>query len=260
MPPTRGDFHQLEQVFLNILNNAVDAIGDASSPGEIWIRTAADGDCLRVEFTDNGPGVSNPHRIFDPFYTTKPVGKGTGLGLSICYGIVKEHGGEIQVRNSPPRGATFTITLPLLPVEGAPATKGTAPVASFSGTVLLAESEESVLQVEREVLSGAGGSIRVARSTREAIDILERESIDAVVAEADTSGASSSQSLYHWIEANRPELFGRIVLTTSQPGDQLPSGFHNAGFVLLRKPFPPQKLCETVRGILAIPVASASKS
>jgi PAS domain S-box-containing protein len=260
MPPTRGDFHQLEQVFLNILNNAVDAIGDASSPGEIWIRTAAAGDCLRVEFTDNGPGVSNPHRIFDPFYTTKPVGKGTGLGLSICYGIVKEHGGEIQVRNSPPRGATFTITLPLLPVEGAPATKGTAPVASFSGTVLLAESEESVLQVEREVLSGAGGSIRVARSTREAIDILERESIDAVVAEADTSGASSSQSLYHWIEANRPELFGRIVLTTSQPGDQLPSGFHNAGFVLLRKPFPPQKLCETVRGILAIPVASASKS
>ena len=65
-----------------------------------------------MEFTDSGPGVKNPHKIFDPFYTTKPVGKGTGLGLSICYGIVKEHDGEIHVRNSPPRGASSRIILP----------------------------------------------------------------------------------------------------------------------------------------------------
>ena len=117
LPMTGGDFHQLQQVFLNILNNAVDAIQEKGGPGEIWIRTEVVGNRLRVELTDNGPGVQNPHRIFDPFYTTKAVGKGTGLGLSICYGIVKEHGGEIQVRNSPPRGATFTITLPLLVVS-----------------------------------------------------------------------------------------------------------------------------------------------
>jgi PAS domain S-box-containing protein len=115
LPVTEGDFNQLEQVFLNILNNAVDAIQEKDGSGEIWIRTEVAGDKLRVEITDSGPGVSNENRIFDPFYTTKPVGKGTGLGLSICYGIVKEHGGDIQVRNSPPRGATFSITLPLLP-------------------------------------------------------------------------------------------------------------------------------------------------
>jgi PAS domain S-box-containing protein len=260
MPETPGDFHQLEQVFMNILNNAVDAIREKGRPGEIWIRTEAAGDRLRVEFTDNGPGVSNPHRIFDPFYTTKPVGKGTGLGLSICYGIVKEHGGEIQVRNSPPRGATFTITLPLLPVKSQASAKNAAPLPQFSGSVLLAESEESVLQVEREILLAAGGTVRVARSAREAIDILECEAIDAIVADADMSGASSGASLYQWIEANRPELAGRIVFTTSQPGDQVPNRFHNAGSVLLRKPFLREKLCETVRGMMAAPVPSTSKS
>jgi len=260
MPPTPGDFHQLEQVFMNILNNAVDAIREKGGPGEIWIRTEAGGDHLKVEFTDNGPGVSNPHRIFDPFYTTKPVGKGTGLGLSICYGIVKEHGGEIQARNSPPHGATFTVTLPLLPVPTPDAGKRVQPIAQFSGTVLLAESEESVLQVEREVLSSAGGMIRVARSTREAIETLQSEAIDLIVADVDMSCASSAASLYQWIEANRPDLASRVVFTTSQPDDQLPDGFQASGSVLLRKPFPLEKLCETVRALMTAPVSSVSKT
>jgi PAS domain S-box-containing protein len=118
LPEISADFHQLQQVFLNILNNAVDAISECGYPGEIWVRSFSVGDSVRVEFTDNGPGVKNPHRVFDPFYTTKPVGKGTGLGLSICYGIVKEHGGEIEVRNESGRGATFSVTLPLNGFDG----------------------------------------------------------------------------------------------------------------------------------------------
>ncbi len=113
LPEISADFHQLQQVFLNILNNAVDAISECNYPGEIWVRTFGTGNNVRVELTDNGPGVKNLHRVFDPFYTTKPVGKGTGLGLSICYGIVKEHGGEIEVRNENGGGATFTVSLPL---------------------------------------------------------------------------------------------------------------------------------------------------
>ena len=260
MPATPGDFHQLEQVFMNILNNAVDAIREKGGPGEIWIRTEVAGDRLKVELADNGSGVSNPHRIFDPFYTTKPVGKGTGLGLSICYGIIKEHGGEIQVRNSPPRGATFTITLPLAALEAPAPPKSIAPIAQFSGTVLLAESEESVLQVEREMLSAAGGTIRVARNAREAIDILQGDLIDVIVADMDMSGEYSATGLCGWIESNRPELAGRVVFTTSQPQDRLPDGFRSAGSVLLRKPFPLEKLCETVRGIVAAPVPSPAKS
>ncbi len=134
LPPTGGDFHQLEQVFLNILNNAVDAIQETRAPGEITIRTEFIGNRLSIEFRDNGPGVTNPHRIFDPFYTTKPVGKGTGLGLSICYGIVKEHGGEIRVRNVEPQGAAFTVTLPLLVVDPADSAELASPVSTVSGS------------------------------------------------------------------------------------------------------------------------------
>ena len=107
LPYTSADPHQLQQVFLNMVNNAVDAMLEHSNEGDLWVRTGANGDKLFIEFTDSGPGVKDASRVFDPFYTTKPVGKGTGLGLSICYGIVSEHGGSIRVRNVPPRGASF---------------------------------------------------------------------------------------------------------------------------------------------------------
>jgi two-component system NtrC family sensor kinase len=113
LPLIPADPHQLQQVFLNLINNAVDAILEHSKEGELWVMSGVDDKCLFVELTDSGPGVKDPSRVFDPFYTTKPVGKGTGLGLSICYGIVTEHGGTIRVANCPPRGASFRIELPL---------------------------------------------------------------------------------------------------------------------------------------------------
>jgi PAS domain S-box-containing protein len=113
LPLVHADPHQLQQVFLNLINNAVDAILEHSPQGEVWVLSGVDDKSLFVELTDSGPGVKDPSRVFDPFYTTKPVGKGTGLGLSICYGIVTEHGGTIRVKNCPPRGASFRIELPL---------------------------------------------------------------------------------------------------------------------------------------------------
>lgn len=113
LPVTSADPHQLQQVFLNMVNNAVDAILERAANGDLWVRSGCDAEVLFVEFTDSGPGVVDPSKVFDPFYTTKPVGKGTGLGLSICYGIITEHGGTIHVCNAPPRGASFRIELPL---------------------------------------------------------------------------------------------------------------------------------------------------
>jgi PAS domain S-box-containing protein len=116
LPDVIGDAQQLQQVFLNILNNAYDAVHEIGRPARIEIMTTKVGDAVEVSFTDNGYGISHPDRIFDPFFTTKEVGKGTGLGLSICYGIVKEHAGEILCHNNVAGpGATFIVRFPAAP-------------------------------------------------------------------------------------------------------------------------------------------------
>ena len=114
LPEVMGDAHQLQQVFLNILNNAYDAVHQVGHLPRIEIMsTKAGEDAVEVSFRDNGYGISHPDKIFDPFFTTKEIGKGTGLGLSICYGILKEHGGEILCHNNTGRpGATFVVRLP----------------------------------------------------------------------------------------------------------------------------------------------------
>ncbi len=114
LPDVIGDALQLQQVFLNILNNAYDAVRETGRPARIEITSVLTRNCVEVSFRDNGNGVLSPDRIFDPFFTTKEVGKGTGLGLSICYGIVREHGGEILCQNNTAvPGATFIVRLPL---------------------------------------------------------------------------------------------------------------------------------------------------
>jgi two-component system NtrC family sensor kinase len=114
LAPALGDSQQLQQVFLNILNNAYDAVQEAGQRGRIKIHTRRRTDTIEVAISDNGTGIADPQRIFDPFYTTKQVGKGTGLGLSICYGIVRAHGGEIQCwSNEEEAGSTFVVRIPV---------------------------------------------------------------------------------------------------------------------------------------------------
>ncbi len=118
LPRVRCNPGQLNQVFLNLLMNACDAI---EKDGSIEIRTRPTEDGVRLEFQDDGPGIPAEirSRIFDPFFTTKPVGVGTGLGLSLSHGIIERHGGRISVASDPGRGTTFVIELPLsaLPAE-----------------------------------------------------------------------------------------------------------------------------------------------
>jgi len=119
IPPVTCHAAKVNQVVMNLLTNAIDASPEG---GAVTVRTRPDGDGVRVEVTDSGGGVDPEviHRIFDPFFTTKPVGQGTGLGLSISYGIVKDHGGTIEVDSPPGRGACFTVRLPLKPPPKAP--------------------------------------------------------------------------------------------------------------------------------------------
>jgi signal transduction histidine kinase len=111
LPGVRGDGNQLMQVFFNIISNALEAM-EAANGGVLTIKTIRDRANVVILFSDTGPGLKDPQRVFDPFYTTKPVGKGTGLGLSICFGIVQEHGGKILSYNRQEGGAVFRVELP----------------------------------------------------------------------------------------------------------------------------------------------------
>jgi two-component system NtrC family sensor kinase len=137
--------HQLEQVFLNIINNAVDAILEKGDGGTLKVRVYSEDGLVHAVFQDSGPGIKEPGRIFDPFYTTKSVGKGTGLGLSICYGIIKEHGGDIAARNRQEGGAIIEITLPSTGQSAVPEkqTVNTKRELAIEGRILLVEDEES---------------------------------------------------------------------------------------------------------------------
>ena len=113
LPMTKVSESEMQQVFLNLINNAIDAIGKQG--GTIEITSKLEGDKIVLEIADNGSGIpkANLASIFDPFFTTKPVGKGTGLGLSICHGIINKIGGEIDVQSAVGVGTTFRITIPV---------------------------------------------------------------------------------------------------------------------------------------------------
>jgi signal transduction histidine kinase len=114
LPPILADEQQLLQVFVNIINNAWDALSHKEGRRSLTVSTEREGSSIVIKFSDTGIGIEkeNLSKIFDPFFTTKGVGEGTGLGLSISYGIVKEHDGEITAESEPGQGATFTIKLP----------------------------------------------------------------------------------------------------------------------------------------------------
>ena len=115
MPPVTASATELQQVFLNMINNAMQAMEHTG--GELRISCHSFGDQAYISFADTGPGIpaANLNRIFDPFFTTKPVGKGTGLGLSICFGIIHQMGGDIEVESAVGQGTTFTVRVPLRP-------------------------------------------------------------------------------------------------------------------------------------------------
>src|SRR5437667_9496941 len=130
LPGVRGEGNQMMQVFFNIISNAIDAMEPAG--GVLTIKTQRDRSHVVVLFSDTGSGLKDPLRVFDPFYTTKPVGKGTGLGLSICYGLIQEHGGRIICYNRPEGGAVFRVDLPSV-TAALPSREPQLPVTAGAG-------------------------------------------------------------------------------------------------------------------------------
>jgi CheY-like chemotaxis protein len=251
VPSVIGDPHQLEQVFLNIINNALDAMVDSSGSGALKVRVFKKDACVCVEFDDSGPGIKDPSRIFDPFYTTKSVGKGTGLGLSICYGIVKEHGGEIIARNRDEGGATIEVRLlasekPALPETVAPARRESL----LAGRVLLVEDEEAVMEFERDVLVGAGAEVTTSMSVDDTQARLRNGAFDVIVMNGRMPGGCSAREMYEWIATNCPGLEKGLLLTFSSVTDaQTRSFLQEHGVPSLSKPFEVADLISLVRGL-----------
>jgi signal transduction histidine kinase/CheY-like chemotaxis protein len=249
------DAARLEDVIVNLIQNAEAAIAarregrsvsrtvPENARGEIRIATRLQGDPERiyVEVADNGSGLKEEDlpRIFDPFFTTREVGQGTGLGLSVCYGIVREHGGRITVRNRGSGGAVFTIELPVMAeslMAASSAAAGIAPlpidtrpvVSTFPlmpprdetidvtrrrRTALVVDDEESNAALVRRVLAGAGYDVESTTLSRRALVMIERTAYDAVISDVKMPELSG-QELYGRVCQIRPEMAHRFIFIT----------------------------------------------
>jgi len=261
-----ADPHQIEQVFLNIINNAVDAVLETGRSGKLKIRVYCENGDVCTQFADDGPGIKDPKRIFDPFYTTKNVGKGTGLGLSICYGIVKEHGGDITAHNASEGGAVIEVRLPMAAASGigleAPTVAPPKREGAIRGRVLLVEEEEAVLEFERDVLTGAGAIVVTATKSEDVKTRLLSEPFDAVIMNGKMPADWNAKEAYTWLKQNCGEMEKRVLFTFShgaERGDER-AFLQENNVPCLVKPFEVADLISQARRLLQKEHAAAASA
>jgi len=248
-----GDLNKIQQVALNLLNNAYDAIREAGRAGTICVRTSTLDDQIVLEVADDGTGVRDIERVFDPFYTTKDVGQGTGLGLSVCYGIVKEHRGEIRAENLA-KGARFVVTLPRGDLAAATKPKEARAHLRLPGKkfqALVVDDEEPLVRLQCAFLSSLGMEVAGRRSGEEAVRYLTEHAVDIVVSDVRMPGSVDGPELYEWVRANRAELSHRFLFVS---GDLI--GLNTSEFFLdttvpcLQKPFKFDDYVDAIRQVL----------
>jgi len=251
-----GSALELQQVFLNIVNNAYDALLEAPAPRKLAIRTDVADGRLTVTFADNGPGMPDPKQVFDHFYTTKEVGKGTGLGLTICYSIVQEHGGRISAENGPSGGARFLVDLPLF-VE-AQAAHEAEPAAALApaeeraeplpASILIVDDEPTIVELQKEILESLGAAVVGVASGSEAITVLEKRAFDLIVTDLKMPGGVSGQDLYLWVASRKPAATRGFVFVTGDTAGEMNRDFIEAsGARCLLKPFSMTDYVRTLR-------------
>ena len=186
LPMTMLDFHQIQQVLINLLNNAEHAMAEQGRGGALRFRTRVVGGRIELRVSDTGPGIpiEAQTRVFEPFYTTKKEGKGTGLGLSICYGIVKEHGGGIRVESQLGNGTTFVLDFPIV---AAPAASPVAPEPRGDRRaplrILVVDDEQAVSEFLVELLTARGHRVDTAADVPEALQKIARGELDLIISD-----------------------------------------------------------------------------
>jgi signal transduction histidine kinase/ActR/RegA family two-component response regulator len=222
---TLVDRNQLQTVFLNLIKNAEDVMIEHHGGGQITVTSELVGDMIRIEFTDDGPGLTEdvqPH-LFEPFFTTKEVGKGTGLGLSICFGIVSHYGGRIWATNGPGKGATFVVELPAAQKNSAAAASAEevhfVPLPTIeSKLVLVVEDEKDVASLLERVLMEDGHKVVIAQDGRMALEHLARAQendtyFDLIISDIKMPGLSGIE-LYRRLCQRDPELAQHFIFVT----------------------------------------------
>jgi two-component system NtrC family sensor kinase len=245
LPGVLVDPHQFQQVFLNLITNAEQAIVDSkASSGRIAVTSDTHGDSVRVQVSDNGPGIppEEIERIFLPFFTTKEVGRGTGLGLAICYGIVEEHGGHISVRSAADEGASFVVEVPAAAedvVAAATADEDAEPVdlAAASGRLLVVDDEAPIIELVTDFLESKGWEVESAREGTEALEVVGDGRFDVLLVDLRMPGMDG-QAFFEELRRRRPELAERVIFATGDVGSGNTARYlDELDNTLLRKPF-----------------------
>jgi PAS domain S-box-containing protein len=255
-PKIWADAAELQQLVLNLLINAEQALMTVESSRTITARTRASEDETVFELGDSGPGVPAEirGRIFDPFFTTKPEGVGTGLGLSICYGIAQQHAGRIWVESEPGQGARFLVAIPRDPRHDARLEVAPQPAAGGRTgelTVLVVDDEAALRNALLRYLERHGIRGQGAADGREALALLAREHFDVIISDVRMPGMSGREFLER-LRAERPELATRLVFST---GDTFAADtaalLRDAGVPTLTKPFDFKTLERVIREVAA---------
>ena len=261
LPLTQADPHQLQQVFVNLINNGLQAMYQAHGGGHLLITTVYCSEqfceigesCIRILVQDDGPGVPSgiKLRIFDPFFTTKAPGEGTGLGLSVCHGIVSEHDGYIWVEDSPAGGATFVVELPVMALPGletevtVPET-GSAAASPGNSTILIIDDEQSISLILARILRRQGYRVDIAHDGQMGLTLMNEKSYQLILCDLWMPGMSGID-FYQIMVQRYPHMARHIIFTTGDTIASATSAYLNdRDLSYLTKPFELDDLLKAV--------------
>ncbi len=241
VPPVLGDRHALQQVVINLLNNAAQAVAlnPPERPRAIRVHTWAN-DRVRLRVSDSGPGIADevlPH-LFTPFFTTKEPGQGTGLGLSITYSIVEAHGGRITVEQPADGGAAFLVDLPVAPADAprrdTPEPHAAVAPAAAKRAILLVDDDPAVRRMVKAFFGGEGHTVEVARNAQHGLDLAESRMYDLIL--ADREARARDQPFVEQLVESHPGLKGRVLVATGAV-PAADDALVRLGLRYVRKPF-----------------------
>ena len=250
-----GDMHQLQQVLLNLVNNALQAMFGSDRPPRLRLVTRREDGEVMVQVVDNGHGIqpTDLAHIFDPFFTTKKEGEGTGLGLSISRAAVESHGGRISVESRVGEGTTFSLWLPFSSEPGVThnheerrgkLAKESAPAGG--GKVLVVDDELHVRNWLEKILTGLSYEVDIAISGEAALAFLDKEDYGAILTDYMMPGLDGIK-LYEALGERRPHLQARLVMMSGAIDPQLDRFVRNRRITFLQKPFNAQQLIDVLQ-------------